>query len=569
AAEGEGTVTLVAPKSVRAPSAPPTGPSVSGGSVTRAPSAVGDTTLLAVRGDEAARARSFARAIVVLAVVGLGLQLLYAGHPTLRIATFGAHGALVAVGGWVWHRTRDPRRYGPFVFRVFGATTAAASLVLIWYLGIFSPVAAAVVLGFAFFSIAEDRRPAVAIALFVATAHFVSAMLVVAGVVADPGVIAPTGASRVGLATMALMVYFVYLVALVQGLVSRRTMLEAIERSNAATRLARDREAQLEEARENLDVAMRVPGRVVREATCGRFVLGELVGRGAMGEIFAAHDPASGQRVAVKLLHARAADDPDLTRRFLREAEITANLRGPNIVDVLEVGATEGGVPFIAMELLTGADLAAVLRRRATLDLDEATTLADDVAKGLDLAHAAGIVHRDLKPSNLFLADAPDGRPRWKVLDFGVSRLLGSQGTLTEGQVVGTPGYMSPEQAQGRATDATADVFSLGAVLYRALTGRRPFGGGDVPRILFGVVYEQPPRPREAAPALPRDVELVLAIALAKRPSDRFASAGALALALRAGAKNRLGAADRERARALLDASPWGSSTGARAPVRA
>jgi serine/threonine-protein kinase len=214
------------------------------------------------------------------------------------------------------------------------------------------------------------------------------------------------------------------------------------------------------------------------------------------------------------------------------------------------------------MELLEGTDLGALLRKRTTLPIDEASALLDDVARGLAVAHGAGIIHRDLKPSNLFQVQPAEGKgkPIWKILDFGVSRLRGSRGTLTEGAVVGTPGYMSPEQAQGKDVQATADVFSLGAVLYRALTGRRPFGGSDVPQILYQVVFAQPPRPRDVVPSLPRDVEAVLAIALAKRPSERFASAQDFATAFRWAIKGRLPEKLRARAHDIVTVQPWAAT---------
>src|SRR5262249_45752228 len=156
-------------------------------------------------------------------------------------------------------------------------------------------------------------------------------------------------------------------------------------------------------------------------------------------------------------------------------------------------------------------------RRTGQLDLPEAIELCDQVAAALGHAHGAGIVHRDIKPQNLFLVGAS-----WKILDFGMSRLRESRGTLTQNAIIGTPGYMAPEQARAHAADERGDLFSLGAVMYRAITGHTPFRGRDTPQILFDLVYKAPRRPTELVRSLPTDLDLFFAIALAKRPDDRF-----------------------------------------------
>src|SRR5688572_14487396 len=181
------------------------------------------------------------------------------------------------------------------------------------------------------------------------------------------------------------------------------------------------------------------------------------------------------------------------------------------------------------MERLTGVDLAGHLRERGRLDLDETIEMARQLAAGLEAARKAGIVHRDLKPQNVFRIDGPV--PTWKILDFGVSKLVGHGGTLTQGHVIGTPQYMAPEQARGEEVDHRADVYALAAIVYRCLTGRPPFGGAGVPQILYAVVHTLPPRPSSLA-ELPPGADDVLARGLAKRPGDRFADATAFAAAL-------------------------------------
>jgi serine/threonine-protein kinase len=255
-----------------------------------------------------------------------------------------------------------------------------------------------------------------------------------------------------------------------------------------------------------------------------------------MGEVYCAREEPGDRPAAVKIM--RTHDDDVLAKRFVREAEIARAVRGPNLVELYETGHTPNGAPYIVMELLAGQDLAALLREQTALPLSEVLTLVEETARGLLLLHAAGVVHRDLKPQNLFRAV---GRPPvWKILDYGVSKISGS-GTLTQRDLVGTPGYMSPEQAESREVDSRSDVFSLGAVAYRAITGRRPFSGTDTPQILYQVVHGTPIKPTELVPSLPVEVEGVLAIALSKRPQDRFSSAADFASALRAASEGSPG----------------------------
>jgi serine/threonine-protein kinase len=277
-----------------------------------------------------------------------------------------------------------------------------------------------------------------------------------------------------------------------------------------------------------------------------------------MGDVYVATHVETGARAAVKLLTRDSARDPDSVRRFLREARIAASIDVPNVVRVLEVGSDDAPVPFIAMEMLEGRDLASILRKERRLAPAELLAMLEQVGRGLDAAHAAGIVHRDLKPQNLFRADLGDGSTVWKILDFGVSRLVDVDSSLTRGQAIGTPSYMSPEQARGLDVDRRADIFALGVLAYRALTGRPPFAGSEVPQILYRVVYGMPPRPSEVV-GVPGSVDDVLAIALAKRPDDRFATAGELVAALAAALEGASWPELRDRARRLTTRLPWGT----------
>jgi tRNA A-37 threonylcarbamoyl transferase component Bud32 len=521
---------------------------------------------LALRRQDAARARGFARVVVLLSGAGLAAQQLLGGATWLRAAFAAALVVLGATAARTWWLARHPLDYGRRAARIFGFTAACASVVVAWYLGVLSPAPMLVVLGVSFFAMSDDPVVAFGVPALAIVGYAVVAALVATGVVADEGLApAMTIAATPRLAAVVL-VPIVMALAVWQARITRRAMLDALDRATSAMREMRTREAQLEEANRDLDVLLRVQaGRAgpYTGLTAGRYVIRHLIARGAMGEVYAATDTDSGDDAAIKVLQPSMLGDEQLVARFLREGEAISKLAGPHVVHVHEVGTIgANGAPYIAMELLRGHDLAWHLRQRGALPLDEVTALADHVAQALEAARRAGIVHRDLKPQNLFLAQQHAAAPVWKILDFGVSRLAGTSGTLTRDLIVGTPGYMSPEQAAGgKEVTHRSDVFSFGAVLYRALTGQPPFCGADTPQILYQVVYRNPARPSQLVPGLPSDVELVLAIALAKEPGDRFASALELADALRAAARSSLDPALRLHAQTLLAALPWGTST--------
>jgi serine/threonine protein kinase len=286
-----------------------------------------------------------------------------------------------------------------------------------------------------------------------------------------------------------------------------------------------------------------------------------LIGRGGMGEVYEAAGTGSDRReAAVKLLHPSTLTDTTHVQRFIREAQTAAKLDCPHVVRVLEVGTTEGSVPFLAMERLRGNDLAHQLRRHRKLALPQTKTLATQVASGLEAARQGGIVHRDLKPHNVFYAEEANGARVWKILDFGVSK-SGTSGTLTKGHVVGTPAYMAPEQARGEDVDHRADVYSLAAILFRTVTGHPAFSGKDVPSMLYDVVYRVPTQPSMLV-TLPGDIDRVLAIGLAKDPRDRFATAVELAAWFAAATEGELDPEQRRRADELIVKYPWGTRPG-------
>ena len=516
-----------------------------------------------LRREEATRALGVARAATLLAAGGVIVEWLLPSSVALHALAVAALFALAVASGWVWRVARDPIHYTAYVARIYAVVASLSILVVMYFLGVVSPAPMLVLLGVAFFGKSDDPRVAFGAGIGVPLGYGAAAALVCVGALPDAGVMHALDAPVAARLPMIVAVPAVMLAALWQARVSRAAMLEALTRSNEAVRASMKREAEQDEANRDIDHLLRVgvkragPYSGVR---CGRFVLGDLIGRGAMGEVYAGKDDETKEVAAVKLLQPNMLADQHLVLRFSREAQAASKLVGANVVSIYEVGKTDDGAPYIAMELLRGHDLAWHLQHRVRLSLDEVLGIVDQVARGLEAARIAGIVHRDLKPQNLFLAQQPGAAPLWKILDFGVSRLVGSGGTLTQEGIVGTPGYMSPEQAAGKEATHRSDVFSFGVVVYRALTGEAPFYGPDTPQILYQVVYRCPTRPGELANSLTPDLDLALAIALAKDPEDRFASALDFAAALAAAGKNQLDPALRLHAQTLLASLPWGRS---------
>ncbi len=515
------------------------------------------TPLEALRTDEVERTRIFLKTcmLIVFSVV-VALQLLR-GDPMAKKAVYaGCAVAAVSMMGLLWH-IRDPNNYSVHKVTLVGYSLLVCAYTGVYYWGIFSPAPAIILMGIYFFSLGGSGLASAAIYISCAVVQAGLSLAMVTGLLTDRGMIqASEMTAREQLITQ-MVVQMLFACAFLIARASRKATVDAIEQLERAVRAVSAREALLLEARQDLDRALQIggPGRF-SEQRLGSYVLGNLIGRGGMGEVYGAHHAETGDPAAVKLLHPHTLGNPDHVARFVRETEAAGALRSPHVVSVLEVGRTDGDMPYLAMELLRGNDLAYHLRKRRKLGPNKVVELLRQVGEGLEAARAAGIVHRDIKPQNLFLAEAEGGRAVWKVLDFGVSKLTDHGGTLTKGHVVGTPGYMAPEQAQGKPVDHRADLYALAAIAYRALTGRPPFTGKDVPTTLYDVVYKMPKQPSELA-HLHGDVNLVLAIGLAKKPANRFDSGHELANALDAAIRGELPGELRHRAGALLAAHWW------------
>jgi serine/threonine-protein kinase len=280
--------------------------------------------------------------------------------------------------------------------------------------------------------------------------------------------------------------------------------------------------------------ALEGPARPVEDPLIGKvladtFLLSRLLGQGGMGRVYEAEHVRLPRRVAVKVIHDSLAQIPEAVARFEREAQAAASIESEHVVEVVDVVRTPLGQPCLVAELLQGEDLASLLERTGKLPIPNAITICRQVCRGLAAAHAVGVIHRDVKPSNLFLVHRPDESILVKILDFGVAKVSDGAGITRTGAVVGTPAYMAPEQARGAANvDARADVYSVGAVLYRALTGHEPFEEDEPASTLSKVLNEDPKRPREHDRSIPDPLDFLIQRAMARSPEDRPQTALAL-----------------------------------------
>lgn len=451
----------------------------------------------------------------------------------------------IAIGWLLWRRVRDERTMRRLTYAGIVVDTYS-TLLMIWAHG--SVQSHMIVFGMllvlvyrAFF---DFRTGAVAFALIVG-GHWAIVLLEFAGAIPSAPLMVShvdtAGQLRVGgMIVVTVMTVLTFLVA--------NFTVARLHHKERAIRILRASLAAAEPGRVG-----RHTGRTLR----GTYELGTLIGTGGMGEVYRARHLRTKRPLAVKMLHPHLLEDPLLIKRFRREAEITGRLGNAHIVEIVDID-DEDDQPYLVLELLEGESLRERMARDGALAPAFVAELIAQTARGLEVAHAAGVVHRDLKPDNLYLCPR-DGGALVKILDFGVSKIQGAATAITrEVALVGTPYYMSPEQAVGVVGEIgpQADIFALGAIAYDALTGQRPFQGASVPALLRRICDEAPPPPSELRPELPPDVDAVLAIAMAKRASERYATVGELAADLRAAVAGALPASVRDRAAAVYRGRP-------------
>jgi eukaryotic-like serine/threonine-protein kinase len=286
----------------------------------------------------------------------------------------------------------------------------------------------------------------------------------------------------------------------------------------------------------------------IGQRVAGQFEIVDRIGSGGMGAVYRALQPEMNRHVAIKILHPKYLSRKDLVSRFRREARAMSQLSHPNTARVFLYGQLEDQACYFVMEYLEGRNLAQVVRAEGAMEPHRALEVMIQVCGALEEAHQAGIIHRDLKPENIFLTTQGGIEDYPKVLDFGLAKVTEKQmrpGSLIltgEGMVFGTPEFMSPEQAQGHSLDPRSDLYSLGVVLYELLTGKLPFDAKQALEFIHLHVSSPPIPMHERAPdrAFPMGLEEVVMCALAKRPEDRYASAGAFGEALKEVARGRL-----------------------------
>lgn len=538
-----------------APSTPPTGPSGHGDD-----SRGGSVSLVTAREtlilEEIHRTRSFLRVSIILALCQVPPLFVVGGDWFAKKLLTAMALVVIVVCGTLIFLMREDEGYTVRRATVAAFSTIFAVFAAILFYGVFSPAVVVIPLGVQFYCAGHSTRATLSVVIACGLGYAAMVFASTFGWLPDSGLVKAADIPKLDRLVMLVVIEVIFVAVYFVARSVRAATLHAIERHDVVIRSLAQRDALLREARADLAQAMRVGGvgRFSGEVL-GRFRLGGVIGRGAMGEVYEGVEIATNREVAVKLVHPQLLAERDVVERFLREAKVTSTLNVPNVVRVVEASPPDAPIPYLAMERLKGEDLATWLRDNKRMGLKKFVGLVRQVATGLDAAHAAGIVHRDLKPRNLFCARNGNVEV-WKILDFGVSKLDSSEGTLTRGQIVGTPAYMAPEQARALPVGPAADVFALGVIAYRTLTGSPPFTGETSVDILFRVSNAMPVRPSDLV-KLPPQVDEVLAIALAKDPENRFQTAAAFADALDAASRNRMSTSLSNQALRLLDDSPW------------
>ncbi|HEX7663464.1 MAG TPA: serine/threonine-protein kinase, partial [Polyangiaceae bacterium] len=271
----------------------------------------------------------------------------------------------------------------------------------------------------------------------------------------------------------------------------------------------------------------------------GKYQLIKMIGRGGMGSVWEGRHTTLGTRVAIKFIEAEYAGSQEAVSRFDNEAKAAARIDSKHAIKIFDHGVTDDGKPYIVMEMLTGEPLDKRIERQGRIPLQDVARIFQQVCRGLGRAHEHGIIHRDLKPENIFLCTTPDEDEEYaKVLDFGIAKIKGSAGqqlsnSTKTGAVLGTPYFMSPEQARGlRDIDHRTDLWSLGVIVFKCVTGVLPFDGESLGDLLVKICTTQIPVPSQVLPGLPPAFDAWFARALEREPQKRFASAQEMSDAL-------------------------------------
>ncbi len=462
----------------------------------------------------------------------IALSLLIGGDPLARYLFWAGAGLLALCNVGLFWLSGKAERWQSRPVGLLWILSTLGAMPALYYFGPFSAVAMVLLLGTIFIALGRHRWTSLAVAGICIGGHLGFAVPMALGWLADPGVLSSEAATRGQLVIAEILLTSFIAAGYALGRWARHTSAAALTELASAMRVIGDQQQALAEVKDDVARQNRANEGRWTGQMMGSYKLGLVLGRGAMGEVYEG-STGDGRAAAVKLLSARADGSSSLVERFHREMQVAARLESPHIVRVFELSPPDAPVPYIAMERLHGGDLATRLRSESRMPSDEIVMMLDQVARGLEVARLAGVVHRDLKPHNLFLHGAT-----WKILDFGVSKVLGSEGTLTGEGIVGTPQYMAPEQASGGQVSHLADVYALGAIAYRCLTGRSPFKGKDLSELVYQVVHTPPMRPGLLG-RVSQPLEDVLAIAMAKDPRRRFPSALAFAQAFVAARRGR------------------------------
>lgn len=506
------------------------------------------TAAEALDNSELPRMRVFAMFGITASVVASALTFAIGGDTLARELFWAGISLLALTNVWLVWLTGSIERYRPGPIAAVWIASSVGIIPSMYYFGPFSAVVIAPMLGVVFIALGRDRATSLIVTSILIVGHLALAIPITLGWIADRGVLPAIITTQVQLVLAEGLIVTMLFSAYVLGRWARKTNKAALDELASALRVIGDQQQQLAEVDAEAAAARRAKEGRWTNHVMGGFKLGLVLGRGAMGEVYEGFT-AAGSPVAVKLLAQASLSNPNHVMRFLRELRTAIGLDSPNVVRVIEVG--ERPVPYLVMEKLDGKNLGDIMKQRRVLPGPEVVDLIRQVGVGITAAAAAGVVHRDIKPQNLFFA-----KGTWKILDFGVARAIDSGDTLTNGQIVGTPSYMAPEQASGGTVDHVTDLYALAAVAYRALTGHPPFASGEIAETLYRVVHTAPARPSTLVD-VPPEIDLVLAIGLAKKPRDRFTSALDLAEALADAFAGTLPISLRERGEQLERNGAW------------